>query len=167
MNFFSLREFGQESNRLAENLGVKNADWDKKDGLFVPRDCYNSYFYRVEDDSVNVVDKFILHGRKLTKYLDGGSALHCNLDEHLTKAQYRVLMQVAIDTGCSYFTFNIPNMICNDCGYISKHNLKKCPKCESENVDHLTRVIGYLKRISNFSKHRQEEASRRFYATFR
>ena len=151
----------------AENLGVKNAEWDKKDGLFVPRDCYNSYFYRVEDDSVNVIDKFILHGRKLTKYLDGGSALHCNLDEHLTKAQYRVLMQVAIDTGCSYFTFNIPNMICNDCGYISKHNLKKCPKCGSENVDHLTRVIGYLKRISNFSKHRQEEASKRFYATFR
>lgn len=149
----------------AENLGVKNADWDRKDGLFVPRDCYNSYFYRVEDDSVNAVDKFILHGRKLTKYLDGGSALHCNLEEHLTENQYRVLMQVAIDTGCTYFTFNIPNMICNECGYISKHNLKKCPKCNSENVDHLTRVIGYLKRISSFSKPRQEEASKRYYAT--
>jgi len=26
-----------------------------------------------------------------------------------------------------------------------------CPKCDSYNVDYLTRVIGYLKRVSNFS----------------
>ena len=32
----------------AESLGVKNAMWDQKDGLKVMRDCYNSYFYRVE-----------------------------------------------------------------------------------------------------------------------
>lgn len=55
----------------AENLGVKNAKWDKEDGYFVPRDCYNSYFYIVEDETTNLVDKFILHGSKLTKYLDG------------------------------------------------------------------------------------------------
>ena len=55
----------------AENLGVKNSKWDKEDGYFVPRECYNSYFYIVEDEGTNVVDKFILHGEKLTKYLDG------------------------------------------------------------------------------------------------
>ena len=27
----------------AENVGVKHAKWDKADGYFVPRDCYNSY----------------------------------------------------------------------------------------------------------------------------
>mgnify|MGYP002040243511 FL=1 len=36
----------------AENLGIKNAKWDKEDGYFVPRDCYNSYFYVVEDLSL-------------------------------------------------------------------------------------------------------------------
>ncbi|HGM2512559.1 TPA: anaerobic ribonucleoside-triphosphate reductase, partial [Neisseria gonorrhoeae] len=41
----------------AENLGVKNAAWDKADGLQVPRDCYNSYFYIVEDSSQNLIDK--------------------------------------------------------------------------------------------------------------
>lgn len=56
---------------LAENLGVKNAKWDKEDGYYVPRDCYNSYFYVVEDENTNLLDKFILHGDKLTKYLDG------------------------------------------------------------------------------------------------
>lgn len=148
----------------AENLGVKNAKWDKEDGLFSPRDCYNSYFYLVEDTQTTLLDKFILHGEKFTKYLDGGAALHGNLEEHLSKEQYRQIMDVAIKTGCSYWTVNIPNTICNDCGFISKHKLHKCPKCGSENLDYATRVIGYLKRVSNFSEARQKEESRRYYA---
>jgi ribonucleoside-triphosphate reductase len=147
----------------AENLGVKNAKWDKEDGYFVPRDCYNSYFYIVEDTKSNLLDKFILHGDKLTKYLDGGSALHANLEEHLTKQQYLQLLNVAIQTGCSYFTFNIPNTACNDCGYVSKHKLAKCPKCGSSNLDYITRVIGYLKRVSSFSEARQTEEKKRYY----
>lgn len=147
----------------AENLGVKNAKWDKEDGYFVPRECYNSYFYIVEDNSTNTVDKFILHGDKLTKYLDGGSALHANLNEHLTKEQYKILMLDAIKTGCSYFTFNIPNTICNDCGHISKHRMDHCEACGSKNIDYLTRVIGYLKRVSAFSEARQKEAAKRYY----
>lgn len=147
----------------AENLGVKNAKWDKEDGYFVPRDCYNSYFYIVEDEKTNLVDKFILHGRKLTQYLDGGSALHGNLNEHLSKEQYKKIMLNAIETGCSYFTFNIPNTICNDCGHISKHRLDHCEKCGSKNIDYLTRIIGYLKRVSAFSDARQKEEARRYY----
>ena len=148
----------------AENLGVKHAKWDAKDGYLVPRDCYNSYFYIVEDETCNPIDKFRLHGKRFTQYLDGGSALHCNLDEHLSKEQYKMLMAYAIQTGCNYFTFNIPNTICNDCGYISKHKLDKCPKCGSENLDYATRVIGYLTRVSKWSAERQEEAKRRYYA---
>ena len=147
----------------AENLGVKHANWDRKAGYVVPRDCYNSYFYAVEDTSLTVLDKFKLHGKEYVQYLDGGSAVHMNLDEHLSKEQYRNLLRVAAVNGTNYFTFNIPNTICNDCGHIDKRYLKECPKCGSKNVDYATRVIGYLKRISNFSQARQEEASRRFY----
>lgn len=147
----------------AENLGVKHANWDRKAGYVVPRDCYNSYFYAVEDTSLTVLDKFKLHGKEYVQYLDGGSALHMNLDEHLSKEQYRNLLRVAAVNGTNYFTFNIPNTICNDCGHIDKRYLKECPKCGSKNVDYATRVIGYLKRVSNFSQARQEEASRRFY----
>lgn len=147
----------------AENLGVKNAHWDKKDGYFVPRDCYNSYFFKVEDDSLTIIDKMRLHGNSTTKYLDGGSACHINLEEHLDKEQYRKLLDFAARVGCSYFTYNIPNMVCNKCGYISKHYLKSCPKCGSDDVDYITRIIGYAKRISKFSEERQKEASRRYY----
>ena len=148
----------------AENVGVKHAKWDREDGYFVPRDCYNSYFYVVEDDSLSVIDKFKLHGRPYIEHLTGGSALHMNLDEHLSKEQYMHLLKVAAKEGCNYFTFNIPNTVCNDCGHIDKRYLKECPHCHSKNVDYMTRIIGYLKRVSNFSQARQEEASRRYYA---
>jgi len=148
----------------AENVGVKHAKWDREDGYVVSRDCYNSYFYIVEDDSLNIIDKFRLHGHKYIEHLTGGSALHLNLEEHLSQKQYRQLLRVAAQEGCNYFTFNIPNTICNDCGHIDKRYLKECPECHSKNIDYLTRVIGYMKRISNFSSARQKEASCRYYA---
>ena len=147
----------------AENVGVKHARWDREDGYYVPRECYNSYFYVVEDTNTDVIEKFRLHGRKYIEHLTGGSALHLNLEEHLSEAQYRQLLRIASKEGCNYFTFNIPNTLCKDCGKIDKRYLKECPHCGSKNVDYLTRIIGYLKRVSNFSLDRQKEASRRYY----
>ncbi len=147
----------------AENVGVKHARWDREDGYYVPRDCYNSYFYVVEDTNTHILEKFRLHGQKFIEHLTGGSALHMNLDEHLSEKQYRQLLRVAAKEGCNYFTFNVPNTVCNDCGHIDKRYLKECPVCHSKNLDYLTRVIGYLKRVSNFSMDRQKEAARRYY----
>ena len=149
-----------------ENLSGKNYKWDKKDGYFVSEkhNMYSSYFYNPEDESLSMIDKFKLHGEEYVKYLDGGSALHMNIAEHLSKDQYRQLLNVAAHYGTNYFTFNCRNTVCNDCGYISKDTLDVCPKCGSTNLDYLTRVIGYLKRISSFSEMRQEEAQHRFYA---
>jgi len=147
----------------AENVGVKHAKWDKEDGYVVPRDCYNSYFYLVEDDTLNIIDRFRLHGRKYIEHLTGGSALHLNLEEHLSPIQYRQLLRVAAHEGCNYFTYNIPNTLCNKCGHIDKRYLKKCPVCGSADVDYLTRIIGYMKRVSNFSSPRKIEAAQRFY----
>ena len=151
----------------AENLAAKNYKWDKKDGYWVSpnRNLYSSYFYNPEDDKLSILDKIKLHGEDFVKYLDGGAAVHNNISEHLTKDQYRQIMKVAAKYGCNYFTFNVRNTVCNDCGFISKHTLTKCPHCGSENLDYLTRVIGYLKRISSFSEARQIEANKRAYLT--
>lgn len=148
-----------------ENLSGKNYKWDKKDGFFVSEkhNMYSSYFYNPEDESLSIIDKFKLHGEEYVKYLDGGSALHMNINEHLSKEQYRQLLNVAAHYGTNYFTFNCRNTVCNECGYISKDTLEVCPKCGSHNLDYLTRVIGYLKRVSSFSEMRQIEAGKRFY----
>ena len=149
----------------AEGLGGKNYRWDKEDGYWVPEDenLYNSYFYDAHDDT-SVLDKFILHGRQTYQYTDGGSAAHINLEDHLSKEQYLKLIDFAIANGTNYFTFNIPNSKCDDCGYITKHPITECPKCHSKNITQYTRVIGYLRPIKSFGKDRQIEASYRTYS---
>jgi ribonucleoside-triphosphate reductase len=148
----------------AENLGIKNSKWDKSEGLKVNRECYNSYFYIVESEKTNPIDKFILHGEKYTKYLDGGSALHLNLDEHLDYNQYRQLLKIAAINKTNYWTVNVKNTVCNTCGYIDKSTHTSCPKCGSTDLDYATRVIGYLKRVKSFSSGRQKEEHTRIYS---
>ncbi len=149
----------------AEGLGIKNYDWDKADGYWVPegRNCYTSYFFLPDDNKTSLLDQMRLHGRHYTDTLDGGVALHANLEEHLSKEQYLKIMDIAIKEGTSYFTFNIPNSSCDKCGYISKVPLKKCPKCGSEDITLWTRIIGYLRPVKGFSKGRQVEAGKRIY----
>ena len=149
----------------AEGLGVKNYNWDKEDGYWVPegRNLYNSYFYNAHDNT-SVLDKFILHGRQTYQFTDGGSALHCNLEEHLSKEQYLKLIDFAVQEGTNYFTFNIPNSKCEDCGHIVKAPIDTCPKCGSKDVTWYTRVIGYLRPVSAFSRDRQIEAAKRTYS---
>lgn len=149
----------------AEGLGGKNYNWDKEDGYWVPEDenLYNSYFYDAHDDT-SVLDKFILHGRQTYQYTDGGSAAHINLEDHLSKEQYLKLIDFAIVNGTNYFTFNIPNSKCDDCGYITKHPITECPKCHSNHITQYTRVIGYLRPTKSFGKDRQIEASKRVYS---
>ena len=149
----------------AEGLGGKNYNWDKEDGYWVPDDenLYNSYFYDAHDDT-SVLDKFILHGRQTYQFTDGGSAAHINLEDHLSKEQYLKLIDFAIANGTNYFTFNIPNSKCDDCGYITKHPITECPKCHSHNITQYTRVIGYLRPIKSFGKDRQIEAAKRTYS---
>lgn len=149
----------------AEGLGGKNYNWDKSENYWVPEDenLYNSYFYDAHDDT-SVLDKFILHGRQTYQFTDGGSAAHINLEDHLSKEQYLKLIDFAIANGTNYFTFNIPNSKCDDCGYITKHPITECPKCHSNHITQYTRVIGYLRPIKSFGKDRQIEANRRVYS---
>ena len=102
----------------------------------------------MEDESNNVFDKLTLHGKKFTQYLDGGSAFHENLAEHLTQDQYKTIMIGAVKVGCPYFTFNIPNTICNECDHISKHRLFQCEKCGSTDLDYIT--LGTLSVYQSF-----------------
>ena len=149
----------------AENLGVKNAKWDKEDGYWNGnRDCYNSYFYRVEDTDLTILDKIEMYAHDVTDSLDGGSALHLNLEQLPSYEQAKMLFKLCSKNGVPYWTTNVLCTICNDCGTIDPVTRKACKKCSSNNVDYGTRIIGYLKRISNFSDARQKEVAKRYYA---
>lgn len=150
----------------AESLGIKNYKWDKTDGYWVPenRNCYTSYFFLPDDKEISVLDKMRLHGKENVATLDGGSACHLQLGKHLSIEQYRQLLEYAGQVGCNYWTVNVKNSECKDCGYISKDTITKCPKCGGENFDYWTRIIGYLRKVSDFNEGRQIEESKRFYS---
>ena len=150
----------------AESLAHKNYVWDKKDGYKVPNDTnlYASYIFKPNDNNISVLDKFILHGNEyIGDFLDGGAACHINLENHLSVEQYSKLIKFAAEVGCQYFTFNIPNSECNDCGYIIKHPIEKCPKCGSTHINLWDRPIGYLSKVKNWSEARQIERKTRIY----
>jgi ribonucleoside-triphosphate reductase (formate) len=147
----------------AENVGVKFAKADKKAGYKVNRDCYNSYMFKVEDDSLDFVDKLKMHGREVMQYCDGGSACHLNFKEIPNKEAYIKIIDLATMYGCPYFCTNIPSTCCEECGFINKHFVHSCVKCGSKNISWASRVIGYLKKIKSFSEARQKEAQTRFY----
>ena len=150
----------------AEELGIKNYNWDKADGYWVPenKNLYNSYIYDAHDPNTSILDRFVLQGGEIAKAVSGGQAVHCNLDAHLSKEQYLKLMKFAVEQGTNYFTFNIPNTSCNDCGKIYKQPLTKCPNCGSEHMTQWTRVIGFLRPLTAFSQGRYIEAQKRIYS---
>lgn len=150
----------------AESLGSKNYNWDKKDKYWIPNNevLYNSYIYDAHDPNTSVLDKFVLQGGKIAKASSGGQALHCNLEDHLSKEQYLKLIDFAIHKGTSYFTFNIPNSQCDNCGFITKNPISKCPMCGSTNITQWTRTIGYLRPIKAMDYYRQIEANNRIYS---
>ena len=153
----------------AESLAIKNYNWDKEDGYWVPEDTnlYASYIFKPNDTEMSVLEKIRLHGKDyIGDNLDGGMACHINLDHHLSKEQYKKLLTYAAEQGCSYITFNIPNCECDECGFIAKQPFTECPHCGSKHISLYDRIIGYLTKIKNWSDGRQKEQKTRVYVNY-
>jgi len=149
----------------AESLAVKNYNWDKEDGYWVPDDTnlYASYVFKPNEND-SVLDRlYMMSNHFAMDKMSGGAAAHINLDSHLSKAQYKHLLNYCGEVGCTYWTVNVPNSEC-ECGYITKHPISKCPKCGSTNITYYDRVIGYLTKIKDWSAGRQIEQKTRVYS---
>lgn len=154
----------------AESLAIKNYNWDKEDGYWMPDDTnlYASYVFKPNDKKSSVLNKIEMMGANyIGDYLDGGSAAHINLDSHLSTEQYKTVIKYAAKVGCSYLTFNIPNCECDHCGFIAKQPFTTCPHCNSKDVSLYDRVIGYLTKIKNWSNGRQIEQKTRVYEKYK
>jgi len=150
----------------AESLAIKNYNWDKADGYWVPEDTnlYASYIFKPNDENVSVLEKLRMHGNNyIGDYLDGGAAAHINLNEHMSYQQNWDMLNYAAKVGCQYFTYNVLISECPECGYISRSPIDKCPHCGNENLNNWTRIIGYLSKISKWSEGRQIEQKTRVY----
>lgn len=150
----------------AESLGVKNYNWDKNDGYWVPEDknLYNSYVYDAHNNT-SVLEKIKMQGGMVAKSISGGQAAHINLEENLSKEQYTKLLEYAVKVGNNYITFNVPQSQCEDCGFIAKHPLEVCPKCGSKHITFWTRIIGYLRPMTSWGEGRYLEGIKRYFAS--
>ncbi|MFR4025539.1 MAG: hypothetical protein ACLTZY_07365 [Alistipes indistinctus] len=88
-----------------------------------------------------------------------------NLEEHLSAgAVPPVVARSRAARATNYFTFNIPEYGLQRLRPYRQTLPQGMPRMpQHATSDYLTRVIGYMKRVSNFSQSRQVEAAERYY----
>lgn len=82
---------------------------------------------------------------QLTGYSSAGCITYIEVKHdviHNTEALEQ-MVDYAMEHDIPYFAINLPNDMCNDCGYTGLID-EKCPKCGGENISRLRRVTGYL-----------------------
>jgi ribonucleoside-triphosphate reductase len=93
---------------------------------------------------------------ELGKLLSGGGIVHINVDSKITYEQAIRIMAYALRAGCAHFAINAVYSHCTECNETTKGNFKTCPHCNSEKMEHYTRIIGYLSKVESWGKRRRE-----------
>ncbi len=91
--------------------------------------------------------------------VDGGNILHIWMgeaapDPHGLK---EFAMNIAKNTQVGYFAFTKDMTVCMDDFHVASGLLKECPNCDSENVEHLSRVTGYIQAVSGWNEGKKQE----------
>ena len=123
-------------NKFKEKYGVIEKVSDKKyftNSMHVPVYHKLNAFEKIDIES------------QLTGYSSAGCITYVELDSssiHNIDAIEKIV-NYAMDKDIPYFAINVPNDLCNNCGYTGEMN-GKCPMCGSTNIEQLRRVTGYL-----------------------
>ena len=101
---------------------------------------------------------------QLTGYSSAGCITYVELEgtvKHNTEALEEIV-NYAMDNDIPYFAINVPNDMCQNCGYTDEIN-NSCPMCECPNIRRLRRVTGYLTGdyTSAFNLGKQQEVEMR------
>jgi len=98
--------------------------------------------------------------------VDGGNIFHIFMGEATPDPQGLMDfgMRLAKETQIGYFTFSRDMTVCLGCSKVSGGLEDKCPSCGSDDVDHISRITGYLQAVSGWnSAKRQELKDRKRY----
>ena len=98
--------------------------------------------------------------------VDGGNIFHVFLGEATPdpKGLMDFGMRLAKSTQIGYFTFTKDMTVCLGCYKVSSGLKDKCPSCDSDDVEHISRITGYLQAVSGWnSAKRQELKDRKRY----
>lgn len=98
--------------------------------------------------------------------VDGGNIFHIFMGEATPDPQGLMDfgMRLARETQVGYFTFTKDMTVCLGCYKVSPGLKDNCPNCGSSEVDHISRITGYLQAVSGWnSAKRQELKDRKRY----
>ncbi len=91
--------------------------------------------------------------------VDGGNILHIWLGEGTPDPDglQEMAMHIAKNTHTGYFAFTRDMTVCKDEGYVASGIKESCPKCGSHNIDHLSRITGYLQSVDGWNAGKRQE----------
>ena len=108
---------------------------------------------------VNIFEKIDIESQ-LTGYSSAGCITYVELDSGVQNNidALETIVNYAMDKDIPYFAINVPNDMCQKCGYTDEIN-DVCPVCGSSDIRRLRRVTGYLTGDykSAFNKGKQQE----------
>lgn len=102
--------------------------------------------------------------------VDGGNILHIWLGEAAPHPEglKELAMNIAKNTQVGYFAFTKDITLCKDDFHVASGLLSQCPNCGSSNVEHLSRVTGYIQAVSGWNEGKKQELiDRKRYAVDR
>lgn len=106
-------------------------------------------------EKTTIKEKFTIEG-KYDSYLNGGSVCHIQIGSDITPSQAKQIIMESVAAGCEHFALNAVYSRCKDCGEVQKARWEECPHCHSENVEHLSRVVGFFVVMESVNKTRRE-----------
>ena len=91
---------------------------------------------------------------KFHTLIESGAIVHAFVGEKTPSAESiaNLVKKTYYDTNCAQLTISPEFTFCNDCGQNYRGLLEKCTDCGSENVDGMTRIVGYFSKIKNWNK---------------
>ena len=124
-------------------FGEEKVPYELYSNQFVPLWVDATIFSRMEQDG------------KFNLLFTGGGIVHFNLGERTTPQQNKELIRFAIKCGSEHFALNTAYAQCVD-GHITLGKNDKCPICGKDITDYMTRVVGFMVRVSKMNETRRE-----------
>ena len=124
-------------------FGEEKVPYELYSNQFVPLWVDATIFERMEADGM------------YNQLFTGGGIVHFNLSEKTTPQQNKELIRFAIKSGCEHFSLNMCVSECEK-GHVSLGKYDKCPICGGQITDYMTRVVGFMVRVSKMNETRRE-----------
>ena len=154
------KEFGIATNIEqipGESFAVRLATADKlvfPDMNIIDTPLYANQFVPLWDDST-VWERMEEYG-VVDAQLSGGGIVHLQIGSATTSKQNEKLIREAIKCDCEHFAINRVYSRCKDCGHVFDTKMTDCPHCGKNNMEYLTRTIGYFTPVDSWNKVRRE-----------